>query len=152
MWGNPIPFPRAKSIEKNKEINIDTINWEKILPPGKIYWRKFIEENLLKLFTWNYAWLGSSEKVACEVCHIVSSYVLLVGVIYYNACSKKRKPNPWRIGAKNWNLFVIFLIQFWKNFDFFYLQHLLLHSHVLTLFRMVDRNVEISPQNFLTYF
>ena len=119
MWGNPIPFPRAKSIEKNKEINIDTINWEKILPPGKIYWRKFIEENLLKLFTWNYAWLGSSEKVACEVCHIVGSYVLLVGVIYYNACSKKRKPNPWRIGAKNWNLFVIFEFSFEKTLIFF---------------------------------
>ena len=38
MWGNPTLFHWAKSIEKyGEKINIDTINREKLFPPGKNY-------------------------------------------------------------------------------------------------------------------
>ena len=41
IWGNPTLFHWAKSTEKNWEkMNSDTINWEKLFPPGKIYWKK----------------------------------------------------------------------------------------------------------------
>ena len=43
MWGYPTLFYLAKSIEKifYEKINVDTVNGEKLFPPGKSYLKKY---------------------------------------------------------------------------------------------------------------
>ena len=54
----------GQNLLKNKnweKVNIDTINWEKLYPPGKIYWKKYREKINEDSINWEHLFDRSVE-------------------------------------------------------------------------------------------
>ena len=125
IWGNPTLFHWAKSTEKNWEkMNSDTINWEKLFPPGKIYWKKISRKDkywhnqLKKAFVIDLLssiWFGGIETFwAQKIITKFTNCVKIYGYSHYIFCLQEEAIHfglkvlinfgldvSWHFGTKN---------------------------------------------------
>ena len=83
-WDNPTLFHRAKSIETNIEKRqiFDTINWEKLFSPYKIYWKKYWKKVNINTITWEIVLDRSAEHKQCNILLLINFKLLIIMLIH----------------------------------------------------------------------